>query len=169
MKLTAIIFLVIISLTVVFFNGAKRESSALGVATPPQTKLYIVSMMHAEDSVNFHEELDAFTNISAGLRRVSLLMNKHGAKIDFGPDWTFLDAVYVNKSTVLDEIRSKGHGIHTHAHESTYDLVEVNDRLKLVGIENTIANGGFDKTITVDGEELNWVGYVTENFWIVGT
>ena len=128
-------------------------------AESTEPKLYIVSMMHVEENLPFDTDNELFTRYEEALRRVSLKMKNNGAKIDIGPDWKFLDGVNTFESDVLDEITDFGHGIHTHAHETLYDLQEVNQKLRAIGISNKIANGGFLQD-GPGGE--NWVGYIAD-------
>jgi len=128
--------------------------------------LYIVSMMHAEDHIDFHESENVFTSFANKLRSVKNLLREHGGKIDFGPDWPFLKGAINFDPELLPELIAEGHGVHTHAHESStneetgelYDLGVVNNLLAEAGAPgNRIANGGFVQS-GPDGK--NWVGYV---------
>jgi len=139
-------------------------SSASQVATEPV--LYIVSMMHVEDHVNFHENKPLFHSFASKLQAVTDLLKSHGGKVDFGPDWPFLKAAINFDLSLIPELLSSGHSVHTHAHETTrdsgtgifYDLAVVNDLLAQAGAPgNRVANGGFIQE-GPNGE--NWIGYV---------
>ena len=137
--------------------------SCVSVSGHAQTEpvLYIVSMMHAEDSVPFHELQVPFRNTSAALMQLDLLFNEHNAKIDFGPDWSFIRGVLRWDPTLLQDHQNLGQGIQTHAHETApgYDLKNVNQLLSDAGLsQNVVANGGFTNPNTPLGE--NWVGYI---------
>ena len=120
--------------------------------------LYLVSMMHAEESVNHHQNENIYGSYATALELQRELFSSHGAKIDFGPDWTFIEGVRRWDSSQLSDHIASGHGIHTHAHESQYDLGEVNRLLADVGVTgNPIANGGF---LTDGPDGTNWVGYI---------
>jgi hypothetical protein len=151
-------------------NGQPCQWTLAGVSSymePSVTKpvLYIVSMMHAEDNVPFHENAHLFSDFATNLRRVSDLLSSHGAKLDFGPDWTFLQGVIRHDQVLLTDLLAAGHNLHTHAHSTSfdangrlYDLGVVNGLLAQAGVPaNKIANGGFNK-IGPDGK--NWVAYV---------
>ncbi len=119
--------------------------------------LYIVSMMHAEEGSPFHQDQEMFMRHATNLRNLGALLHSHGAKLDFGPDWTFIEAVKQWDTNLLTDLTDQGHGIHTHAHETQYDLGEVNAKLMEAGLdENIVANGGF---MTDGPGGTNWVGY----------
>ncbi len=119
--------------------------------------LYIVSMMHAEESLPFHSNQDLFDFHADNLVALSDLFVNHGAKLDFGPDWTFIQGVINWQPSLLTDIADAGMGIHTHAHESQYDLGQVNQMLLDAGLaENYVANGGFFET---GPGGTNWIGY----------
>lgn len=123
--------------------------------------LYIVSMMHAEENVPFQDVEISYNNMAEALNQLDTLFNEHNAKIDFGPDWTFIEGVLRWNPTFLTNHLALGQGIHTHAHETTpgYDLKGVNDLLLDAGLtQNIVANGGFTNSNTPPGE--NWIGYI---------
>ncbi|MCD4655630.1 hypothetical protein K8T06_17045 [bacterium] len=127
---------------------------------PDWPPLYIVSMMHAEESLPFHTDETIFTNHATRLRELSDLLVSHGAKLDFGPDWTFIEGVKQFDPTLLTDLLAAGHGVQTHAHESLFDLGQVNAKLLEAGLtENCVSNGGFLKT---GSGGTNWVGYVAD-------
>lgn len=136
------------------------------VVNSSEPVLYIVSMMHAEDVIRFDQNEAIFRDFASGLRQVSELLSSHGAKLDFGPDWTFLGGVLNYDEQLITEILAAGHGVHTHAHETSfdefgnlYDLSVVNQLLNQAGGNgNRIANGGF---VQSGPNESNWVGYVS--------
>jgi len=116
-------------------------------------------MMHAEESLPFHQNQNIFEDHATSLRLLSTLFASHGAKLEFGPDWTFIEGVKQFDPALLTDLLATGHGIHTHAHESQFDLGEVNARLLQAGLsENVVGNGGFLKS---GPGGTNWVGYMT--------
>jgi len=127
--------------------------------TPSATPvLYMVSMMHAEESLPFHADQELFLRYAHNLRILSDFMIGQGAKLDFGPDWKFIEGVKLWDQTLLTDLLAQGHGIHTHAHETIFDLGEVNAKLIEAGLdEDIVANGGFQQT---GPGGTNWVGYV---------
>ena len=119
--------------------------------------VYIVSMMHAEESLPFHQDETLFRNYADNLRQLSALLAAHGAKLDFGPDWTFIEGIKQWDPALLTDLLAAGHGVHTHAHETQFDLGAVNAKLLEAGLnENIVANGGFLQT---GPGGTNWVGY----------
>lgn len=122
--------------------------------------LYVVSMMHAEESRPFHENQSMFDDHATSLRALSDLFASHGAKIEVGPDWTFIRGVQNFDPTLLTDLLATGHGIHTHAHETQYDLGEVNAMLHSAGVAgNQIGNGGW---LESGPGGSNWVGYISD-------
>jgi len=136
------------------------DESDSDTGTPEQPVLYVVSMMHAEDAINFMDLEVAFNTMAGPLQELDALFSEHGAKTDFGPDWTFILGVQAWGPTLLTDHLAAGHGLHTHAHETSRSIKEVNDLLLEVGVsENRVANGGF-KQEGPDGQ--NWVGYLAQ-------
>ena len=154
-------------------NTGTSTGTATGTTTDTtsnnttQPVLYMVSMMHAEDVIRFDNNQAIFQDFATNLRRVSSLLASHGAKLDFGPDWTFLGGVINFDNQLLRDILAAGHGVHTHAHETSYnatgelyDLGVVNNLLAQAGApDNKIANGGFEQN-GPDGN--NWIAYVAD-------
>ncbi len=121
--------------------------------------LYIVSMMHAEESTAFHQNAAVYERHASALEEQRALFANHGARLDFGPDWTFIEGVKRWDPTQLTDHLAAGQGLHTHAHETQWDLANVNERLASVGVEgNPIANGGF---LEEGPDGSNWMGYVS--------
>jgi hypothetical protein len=130
----------------------------------PQPKLYIVSMMHAEEADYFLQE-SVYQGYADNLRDLMALFDVHGAKIALQPDWTFIQGTVDFDPTLFSDFQAHGHGVDTHAHETTHDLGQVHDMLDAAGVTDTIiANGGFTKTWGVDG---NWAAHIA-HFETVG-
>lgn len=158
--------LLILHLPLFAFSVEQETQNKSGKNSEPV--LYIVSMMHAEDNVPFHYNDIAFNNVVQGLERLDDLFAEHNAKNDMGPDWTFVLGAVNRESTFLTDHLAKGHGVHTHAHETTegYELEGLNDLLIEAGLEeNIIANGGFNQTYPPN---QNWVGYIASILDSVG-
>ena len=124
-----------------------------------QPPLYIVSMMHAEEALYFLEE-DTYLSYAQDIRDLAKVFSKHGAKIALGPDWTFIQGTQNFDPTLFSDLQAEGHGVDTHAHETTYDLGQVHDMLDSMNVQDTIiANGGFNKTWD-DPPGGNWAAYI---------
>jgi len=149
-----LLLIMLMNTQLLFSKNAISENNT----SPPV--LYIVSMMHAEDNVSFHTDEVVFNNVVQGLTSLRSVFDSHGAKMDIGPDWTFVQGVINWNSTFLTDHIAAGHGIHTHAHETTpgFELEGLNDLLLTAGLSyNIIANGGFNQTYPPN---QNWVGYI---------
>ena len=121
--------------------------------------LYVVSMMHAEEAIPFHENQRIYQSFATSLEAQRALFDRHGARIDFGPDWTFIEGVKAWDPDQLTDHIAAGHGLHTHAHERKRDLADVSDLLASAGVAgNRIANGGF---LAEGPGGTNWAGYVS--------
>lgn len=124
-----------------------------------QPPLYIVSMMHAEEWTGFLDE-STYKKYSEDLRELMAVFNAHGAKIALGPDWTFIQGTQNYDPTLFADFQSHGHGVDTHAHETTKDLGQVHNMLDSMNVKDTIiANGGFTKKWN-DPPGGNWAAYV---------
>lgn len=134
----------------------------IGEDPPP---LYVVSMMHAEESISHHQNETIYRDFADALEQQRSLFGAHGAKLDFGPDWTFIEGVRTWDPTQLEDHVAAGQGLHTHAHETQFDLANVHMRLAQAGAgDNLIANGGF---LQEGPGGTNWIGYV-EDFDLPG-
>ena len=134
------------------FQGASSQRYIVPYSTD---KLYIVSMMHAEDFDFFKDHEVRFNEYADYLEAVAELFHEFHGKIDFGPDWTFIQGVRQWRPGLLMYLQALGHGVHTHAHETTMPIDQVNQRLETVGIaNNAIANGGFGQS--------NFVNYLAQ-------
>ena len=126
---------------------------------PVQPPLYIVSMMHAEEWDGFLNQA-TYLKYSTDLRELMAIFNLHDAKIALQPDWTFITGTLNFDPTLFTDFQASGHGVDTHAHETTHDLGQVHNMLDGMGVQDTIiANGGFTKTWD-DPPGGNWAAYV---------
>lgn len=128
---------------------------------PSGPPLYIVSMMQTEadtPGVPFNTDEETFQKFAKGLRDQSDFLVKHGAKLSFGPDGTFIEGLKKWDPSILTDVQAAGHEIHSHTLGKKYDLGQVNEMLAEVGIESHIASGGYEQT---GPDDSNWIGYVS--------
>jgi len=147
------------------YGDKENENEDFKIKTQIKPVLYIVSMMHSEENVHFETDEKTFNNVVKSLKKLEVLFNEHDAKIDIGPDWTFVQAVLNFEPDFLTKHLALGHGIHTHAHETIdkYNIKGVSDLLLRAGVVNRIANGGWGQTSSERiSEGENWVGYLED-------
>jgi hypothetical protein len=116
-------------------------------------------MMHAEEWDGFLNQA-TYLKYSTDLRELMAIFNLHHAKIALQPDWTFITGTMNFDPTLFTDFQAGGHGVDTHAHETTHDLGQVHNMLDGMGVQDTIiANGGFTKTWD-NPPGGNWAAYI---------
>ena len=83
-----------------------------------------------------------FDHFSSVMREFAVIAASHGAKINFGTEWTFADGVKKYSPSFFPDLESMGHSIDAHAHESHIDYHEVRARIiQAGGSPTSVASG----------------------------
>jgi hypothetical protein len=82
---------------------------------------------------------DHFSNAMSGF---AVIASSHGAKINFGTEWTFADGVKNYRPSFFSVLESIGHSIDAHAHESHIDYHEVRASIAEAGGSPTSVASG---------------------------
>lgn len=73
------------------------------------------------------------------------MARRHGAKINFGSDWTFSRGVALHEPTFYTHLEAMGHEIDAHAHESSLLYHEVREEIVRAGGHPTAVASGVDE------------------------
>lgn len=134
-------------------NLARAEDAAV---LPP---LYLTLIVHNEEDLSRGvlpklnipdydgDELlmQHFTN---AMRAFASMAANHGARINFGSDWTFSRGVAQFDPGFYRDLEALGHEIDAHAHESSIRYHEVRAEISLAGgTPTTVASGMNEETI----------------------
>jgi hypothetical protein len=121
-------FLLCLLLAAAFAGGCSDPHPAESAPPPP---LYVSLVIHAEENymldefgvaVNDPNRLDflaeaQFRHTAKAMRDLARVFQRHGAKINFQPDWTFVEGVTLWDPSFFVEFEAMGHQVDAHAHE----------------------------------------------------
>jgi len=119
--------------------------------------LYLTIVVHNEEDVSRgvvpkanipdYDGNEAIMNHFAFVMRTFAQMAQdHGAKINFGSDWTFSRGVALYEPTFYTDLEEMGHEIDAHAHESSVLYHEVREEIVRAGGYATAVASGMDET-----------------------
>jgi hypothetical protein len=132
------------------FGPQEYEQDELEQFTSP---LYLTIIIHTEEDISKcknpkaripdydgNEELTLhFTN---AMREFAEMVASHNAKINFGTDWTYSNAIELYDPTFYTDLEAMGHEIDAHAHESCILYHEVReDIVDAGGTPTKVASG----------------------------
>jgi len=150
-RLHALVVLCVLFLTSAFAIGCFAfESETL----PP---LFLTIVIHNEEdtsrgtvpkaNIPDYDGNEAIMNHFAfAMRAFAQMAQEHGAKINFGSDWTFSRGVARYEPTFYTDLETMGHEIDAHAHESSVSYHEVREEIVLAGGHPTVVASGMDET-----------------------
>lgn len=124
-----------------------------GQATPP---LYLTIIVHNEEDVSqgtspkpFIPDYDGdealMLHFGMAMREFGKLAQGHGARINFGSDWTFSRGVARYDPTFYTDLEAMGHEIDAHAHESFVLYHEVREDIVQAGGHPTHVVSGMNE------------------------
>lgn len=118
--------------------------------------LYISFIIHNEEDtrygrpVNTEPDYDGNKHIlkhfSMAMRELGKLTAKYGIKLDFGPDWTFIDGIKKYDPSFFQDMVNMGHRIEPHGHETMVLYGEIISRLEQFKIPVDPIASGFDES-----------------------
>jgi hypothetical protein len=104
-------------------------------------------------------------HFSMAMRAFAEMAERHGAKINFGSDWTFSKGVANFDPTFYGDLEAMGHEIDAHAHESFILYHEVREFISEAGGHPTsVASGMNERTIQ---EQLAYFDHYYPEFQIL--
>jgi len=127
-------------------------------ALPP---LYLTIIVHNEEDTSrgvvpksnipdYDGSEETMAHFAFVMRVFSEMAAGHGAKIDFGSDWTFSRGVALYEPTFYEDLEAMGHDIDAHAHESSILYHEVRGEIVAAGGSPTHVASGMDETTIRD-------------------
>ena len=136
----------------------------LGIADPsvsPGTDqdippLYLTLVIHNEEDMSrgvlpktqipdYDGDAILMAHFAGAMRAFAEMAQTHGARINFGSDWTFSRGVTLHEPDFYAEIEAMGHEIDAHAHESSVRYHEVREEILLAGGSPTDVASGMNE------------------------
>jgi hypothetical protein len=125
----------------------------------PTKPLYVTIVLHNEEDKqgdvikeqipNYDGNKELLTFYTSTLRAFGEMVSGHGAKINFGSDWTFSDGITNFDNRFYLDMENMGHEIDAHAHESSVKYHEVRQKISTAGGTPThIASGIAENSLT---------------------
>ena len=149
---------VLLALLIAGLQAGAVGGKSPGYQLPP---LYLSIVVHSEEDVS--GGVDPKANIPdydgnpAVMRHFALVMRsftqmaaEHGARINFGSDWTFSRGVALHQPTFYEELEAMGHEIDAHAHESFIMYSQVRDEIAAAGGHPTSVASGIKEEAVQD-------------------
>ncbi len=101
-----------------------------------ESPLYFTIVIHTEEDTSsctkpkpqipdYDGDEAVFDHFSMVLREFGEMVASHGAKINFGTDWTFAKGVELYDPSFFTDMEAMGHEIDSHAHGSCHEYDEV--------------------------------------------
>jgi len=125
----------------------------------PLPPLYLTIIVHNEEDMqdgtqpkdhipDYDGDEGLMLHFTKAMRAFAQMANQHGAKINFGSDWTFSKGVMNFDPTFYTDLESMGHEIDAHAHESFILYHEVRQFISQAGGHSTnVASGMNERSI----------------------
>ncbi|MBD3191758.1 MAG: hypothetical protein GF308_14010 [Candidatus Heimdallarchaeota archaeon] len=121
--------------------------------------LYLTIIVHTEEDEDenhqpkywvpdYNGNETVLLHFTSVMREFATIAADHGAKINFGTDWTFAEGVANYDPTFFTDIEALGHEVDTHAHESHILYNSVRQRIVQAGGTPTkVASGMLEAAI----------------------
>lgn len=125
----------------------------------PLPPLYLTIIIHNEEDMqdgtqpkdhipDYDGDETLMLHFTKALRAFSQMASEHGARINFGSDWTFSKGVSNFDPTFYTDLESMGHEIDAHAHESFVLYHDVRDFItRASGNPSHVASGMNEQSI----------------------
>jgi hypothetical protein len=133
---------------------------------PVASPLYLTIAIHNEEDVgangvpkpsipNYDGDASLLRHFTRALRGFAAMAADHGARINFGSDWTFSRGLAIYDPTFYADLEAMGHEIDAHAHESHVPYPEVQEEIRRAGGTPTaVASGLNEREIRVRMADL---------------
>lgn len=156
----------------VLFVGIATFVAAADVLPP----LYLTIIIHNEEDMSrgvipktnipdYDGDEMLMHHFADVMRRFAQMAADHGAKINFGSDWTFSQGAALYESDFYSDLQSLGHEIDAHAHESSVRYHQVQEDIVLAGgTPSRVASGMNEEEIH---EELGYFDTLYPEFEIL--
>lgn len=150
MKKIAVLIGVIVLISIAAAVVLIDEKKSLIVEDNP---LYLTIIIHNEEDTgsctnpkpqipDYDGDEEILLQATMAMREFGEMVASHGAKINFGSDWTFSDGVELYDPTFYSDMEAMGHEIDAHAHASCVLYHEVREEIVEAGGNPTnVASG----------------------------
>ena len=147
--------------------------AARGETLPP---LYVTLVIHTEEDMSrgvlpkvnipdYDGDEALMHHFASAMRAFAEMAADHGAKVNFGSDWTFSRGVARYEPDFYTDLQAMGHEIDAHAHESFMLYHEVREEiLRAGGLPSRVASGMDEEEIR---EELLYFDALEPSFQIL--
>ena len=119
--------------------------------------LYLTIVVHNEEDTSrgvvpkasipdYDGSAETMRHFAFAMRAFAEMAADHGAKINFGSDWTFSRGVARYEPTFYADLEALGHEIDAHAHESSVLYHDVRQEIVAAGGHPTHVASGIDET-----------------------
>lgn len=118
--------------------------------------LYLTIVIHTEEDIHkgtqpkpqipdYDGDQVLMLHFTNALRNFAMMVNQHGAKINFGSDWTFSKGTQQFDPTFYSELEAMGHEIDSHAHESFIPYHQVREHIIQAGGHPSLVASGMNE------------------------
>ena len=140
------------------------DSQSPGEDLPP---LYLTIVIHNEEDTHggavpkanipdYDGDAALMHHFAEAMRAFGRMAADHGARINFGSDWTFSLGAALYEGSFYADIEALGHEVDAHAHESSVLYGEVREAIALAGGHPThVASGTNEEEIQAKLEEFD--------------
>jgi hypothetical protein len=136
------------------YESYERERLEAHEPSPP---LYLFFSIHNEEDwdgkkptgePDYNDNEAILLHYTNAMRELGKMLQKHGMKMNFGSDWTFIEGVQKYDPTFFQDLAEMGHEIDAHAHETHVPYLDVKNMLRECGVEPTsVASGGLEENV----------------------
>ncbi len=146
------------------------------VAMDDLPPLYLTIVIHNEEDMSrgvipkanipdYDGDEALMHHFAAVMREFAQMAAEHGAKINFGSDWTFSQGVTLYEPEFYSDLQAWGHEVDAHAHESSVRYQQVREDIVLAGgTPSHVASGMNEEEIQ---EELSYFDTLYPEFEIL--
>ncbi|MBU0596291.1 hypothetical protein KJ567_06380, partial [Candidatus Bipolaricaulota bacterium] len=124
--------------------------------------LYLTIVVHNEEDTgrgvvpkanipDYDGDPALMAHFASAMRTFAQMAAGHGARINFGSDWTFSRGVALYEPSFYTDLEAMGHEVDAHAHESSVLYREVREAIVTAGGHPTAVASGMDET-TIQAE-----------------
>jgi len=150
MRARLLIVSIVCAVTIPALGNVDPSSHNPSDDLPP---LYLTIVIHNEEDMSrgvlpkanipdYDGDANIMSHFAGAMRAFAEMAASHGARINFGSDWTFSRGVALHEPTFYADLESLGHEIDAHAHESSIPYQDVRDEIaRASGDPTHVASG----------------------------
>lgn len=146
-------------LALILFPFLSAVTPATGPTDGDLPPLYLTLVIHNEEDTHggvtpkanipdYDGDETLMHHFAAAMRAFAQMAASHGARINFGSDWTFSRGAALYEPGFYADLEALGHEVDAHAHESFVPYHQVREEITLAGGHPThVASGMNEETI----------------------